>query len=594
MPVRPRNPLFAIVYAASSSLVVVSLVALVWLAGEQVETTATRSMVSADQMAVRSLTRLAVTVPVGEPPVFDPDRITQADLDALTAQGYLELTILSPDGRVLVGDHPTAGGPVLADDLTRSLAGESRASLLEGGQRADGGPALVEHLPLLVDDRVIAVVRIERDATAILADVEMTRSYIAVIASAGAVALALLLFLIYRAANRRIGLQALRLAEAARHDPLTGLLNHGSIVEHLSGAIEAAGPRDIDVGIALIDIDNFRMLNETHGHAAGDFVLMQLARELEIERGPSSTIGRFGPDEFLVVARNGTARELEPTIEGLRRRLDATALDVGAAEQLPVSISVGIAHFPWHASSATDLLSAATVALGEAKSGGGGGVRTAGEWDDDTKPGHGHFDVYRALVIAVDTKDRYTKRHSEDVARYAVFLARELGLDDALVDIVRTAGLLHDVGKIGVPDDVLRKPGKLTAHEYDIVKQHVVLGDLIVRDLPASWLIRTGIRHHHERWDGTGYVDHLEGEAIPLIARLLAVADAFSAMTTSRPYRKSLDVREALRRIEDGAGTQLDASLATAFVTAMESAPDAPLPGSDRDRLRIWTPSAAA
>ena len=164
------------------------------------------------------------------------------------------------------------------------------------------------------------------------------------------------------------------------------------------------------------------------------------------------------------------------------------------------------------------------------------------------------FDVLQGLVFAVDTKDRYTKRHSEDVARYAVFLARQDGLDEATIGAVRLAGLLHDIGKIGMPDHLLRKPGALTDDEYEIVKQHVVLGDLIVRDLPDTDLIRAGIRHHHERWDGTGYVDGLAGEDIPLIARIVAVADSFSAMTTSRAYRKALDTDEAIRRLVGAAG----------------------------------------
>jgi diguanylate cyclase (GGDEF)-like protein/putative nucleotidyltransferase with HDIG domain len=388
--------------------------------------------------------------------------------------------------------------------------------------------------------------------------------------------------------------QAEQLTESGRRDPLTGLLNHGAVVERLIDEIETARPLNLGVGIALVDVDNFRLLNDTHGHAEGDFVLAELAHELEIEGGEWAAIGRYGPDEFLIIAPDRSARRLEPTIERLRRRLDETALDFGSTSQLPVSISVGVAHFPWHATSATELLSAATVALCEAKSGGGGGVRTAGEWDDTDRPGHGQFDVFRGLVIAVDTKDRYTKRHSEDVAAYAVFLARQMELDETLIDTIRTAGLLHDIGKIGIPDDILRKPGDLTAHEYDIVKQHVVLGEVIVRDLPASRLIRAGIRHHHERWDGSGYIDGLAGEAIPYIARVLAVADAFSAMTTSRPYRKALSVEEALRRVTDAAGTQLDAGLALAFVKAMETAADAPMPGADNKRIRIWTPPAPA
>ncbi|HEX5823422.1 MAG TPA: HD domain-containing phosphohydrolase, partial [Candidatus Limnocylindrales bacterium] len=140
---------------------------------------------------------------------------------------------------------------------------------------------------------------------------------------------------------------------------------------------------------------------------------------------------------------------------------------------------------------------------------------------------------------------------------------------------------------------ILRKPGKLTEVEFAIVKQHVALGDMIVRDLPDIDLIRAGIRHHHERWDGAGYLDRLEGEGIPLIARILAVGDAFSAMTTTRPYRKALGIREALTRLEDAAGSQLDEQLVRLFVEGIETAPDAPLPGMEGSASDLWTPRVA-
>jgi HD-GYP domain-containing protein (c-di-GMP phosphodiesterase class II) len=150
------------------------------------------------------------------------------------------------------------------------------------------------------------------------------------------------------------------------------------------------------------------------------------------------------------------------------------------------------------------------------------------------------------------------------------------------------AGLLHDVGKIGIPDTLLRRPGKLTADEFEIFKQHVALGDAIVRDVPNVDGVRAGIRFHHERWDGRGYLDGLEGEEIPLIGRLLAVADPFSAMTTTRPYRKALSVEEALKRLGDAAGTQLQEDFVVAFIAGIETAPDAPLPVEAG--ARIWRP----
>ena len=228
------------------------------------------------------------------------------------------------------------------------------------------------------------------------------------------------------------------------------------------------------------------------------------------------------------------------------------------------------------------------MTLEEAKASGGNAIRVAGRSPRRTRASRS-FDVLQGLVLAVDTKDRYTKRHSEDVARYASSSAEQLGLDAELLETIQVAGLLHDVGKIGIPDDILRKPGKLTAEEYAVVKQHVALGDMIVRDLPDVETVRAGIRHHHERWDGNGYLDGLAGEEIPLIGRILAVGDAFSAMTTTRPYRKALSLSEALRRLEDAAGTQLDARLVELFVGVSRPS-GAPLPGADVQSLRLWTP----
>ena len=165
------------------------------------------------------------------------------------------------------------------------------------------------------------------------------------------------------------------------------------------------------------------------------------------------------------------------------------------------------------------------------------------------------------------------------MARYATFIGRRIGLTTEELRTIEVAGRLHDIGKIGIPDAILRKPGRLTEGEYAIVQQHVALGDMIVRDLPDLDAVRAGIRHHHERWDGQGYLDRLTGESIPRIARILAVADAFSAMTTTRPYRKALDVREAMLRLTDAAGTQLDERLVVAFLDGMEHDADPPLPG---------------
>ncbi|HEX2141212.1 MAG TPA: diguanylate cyclase, partial [Candidatus Limnocylindria bacterium] len=411
---------------------------------------------------------------------------------------------------------------------------------------------------------------------------------IVIVTLGAAAALAVILFLVFRTAQKRIAHQHAQLLEAERRDPLTGLLNHGAAVTLLADMVERAKVDAAQIGLALVDVDNFRLLNDTHGHQAGDDVLCRVSRLVARGAGANATVARYGPDEFVVVIRDTAAAHLQAMLEGLRIGLGEETIQFGDSENLPISFSAGVAVYPDHADAVTDLLSAATVALAEAKAGGGDATCVARTSDEDERAATASFDVLQGLIIAVDTKDRYTKRHSEDVARYAVFLANEMGLDEETRRVIHLAGLLHDVGKIGIPDALLRKPGRLSGDEFDVFKQHVALGDAIVREVPHAEQVRAGIRHHHERWDGNGYLAGLEGEEIPLVARILAVADAFSAMTTTRPYRKALPLREALKRLGDAAGDQLEEELVTTFITGIETASDAPLPGDQP--AGIWRP----
>jgi diguanylate cyclase (GGDEF)-like protein len=394
--------------------------------------------------------------------------------------------------------------------------------------------------------------------------------------------------MVFRSAQGRISRQTAALLEATRRDPLTGLLNHGALVGELAQAVEQSRDAGGAIGVALLDLDGFRLLNDTYGHEAGDAALMTVVGLLDEEVPSDLVYGRYGPDEFLLLAGARQIADLGASVERVRVRLADLALQFDTSERLPLTVSVGICTYPEHGTSVTELLTIAATTLQEAKASGGDAIRYAGA-DLDRGGETRTFDVFQGLILAVDTKDRYTKRHSEDVARYAVFLARRAGVDEDTVQTIRVAGLLHDVGKIGVPDHILRKPGQLTDQEYAMVQQHVALGDMIVRDLPNIDLIRAGVRHHHERWDGNGYLHRLAGEDIPLIARILAVGDAFSAMTTTRPYRKALPIEEALRRLEDAAGTQLDERLVVTFVRGIQEEADAPLPGAD-GTARLWTP----
>ena len=510
----------------------------------------------------------------------------------------LHIELRRPDGTVIASEDPRLSGvrATITPDFATALQGNTALAVLQDGAPSEAGLALSmptllrEYFPISDGSAVQAVVAVWRDAGPVLQAMDDVRREVVIVTLTGAMVAAVFLFLVFRAAQTRISRQTVALVEATRRDAATGLLNHGALLTSLAGRIETARQKHEPIAVALLDIDGFRLLNDTHGHAAGDAALRAVATLIGRVFDHHVVRGRYGPDEFLVIVDGARAAALEPVIERLQAILAAEALDIEPAERLPVTISAGISLYPTDAESVTGLLASAVQTLGEAKASGGDAIRVAGRLpvqSADAKT----FDVFQGLILAVDTKDRYTKRHCEDVARYALFLARLLRLDSDAVVTIRVAGLLHDVGKIGIPDAILRKPGRLTGDEFDVVKQHVALGDMIVRDLPNIDLIRAGVRHHHERWDGRGYLHALAGDDIPLVARILAVGDAFSAMTTTRPYRKAFSVEEALRRLEDAAGSQLDESLVKLFLDGLRTDADAPLPGMvEPANERLWAP----
>jgi diguanylate cyclase (GGDEF)-like protein/putative nucleotidyltransferase with HDIG domain len=572
----------------------VSCTALAVLASEHVRTTAIRTTVAGDQPAIRDFVASNLTTADVDGSASSPTRRAELDrkLDHLAqSYGYRHAAVTLADGAILAGDAATTTPTIDAARRSSAESGQPTATI---SKSPGGSPALNEAIPISVNGVVQLVVTLERDASSVISAGDEAWRDVLLVTGLATVVLALLLRAIFHAAGLRLGRQALELLESRRRDPVTGLINHGATAARLTEVLATATTDGSSVGIALVDIDNFRLLNETYGSPAGDEALLLVARALEAESAPWEALGRFGPDEFLAIAPAAVARDLPAVMKRVHTALDSASLQFEGSERLPLTISVGVTYFPFHATGVNELLSAATIALGEAKAGGGNRTVIADAWTSEPKAAQSTFDVFQGLVVAIDNKDRYTKRHSEDVACYALFLAARIELSEADRAVLRTAGLLHDIGKIGIPDDILRKPGRLSPYEYEIVKQHVALGDLIVRDLPEIELIRAGVRHHHERWDGQGYLDRLEGEQIPLFARILAVGDAFSAMTTTRPYRKALSVQQALDELRAAAGTQLDPELVRLFVDGIEHDPDAPMPGADRNGTQLWTPTTRA
>ena len=501
-------------------------------------------------------------------------------LERLVQGGEMSRIIVwSRDGRVVYASDPAIRGQrfAIGDHLAEAFGGHPVA---EYGIEADDEvgevpgadalpvPFLELYVPIrgAVDGPIIGVYESYQDARPIELLVIQTRGDVLVLALAAAGVLFAILWLSFAGASQLLARQNRLLRERAVRDGLTGLANHGFLLEELNRHLDRAEPRG---ALALLDIDNFRLLNAGHGHRAGDEALRRTAAVLAAVAQPGQLYGRFGPDEFLL-ACFVDEQQLTATLAALTAALAEVDLRFGDSERLPLSVSVGVARVPQDGRNALDLLSVAEAALREAKTSGGQVTKVADQSTIGSLAAQNTvFGVFEGLLVSVDTKDHYTRSHSEDVTGYALFLADELRLDDEERRLLRLAGLLHDIGKIGIPDGILRKPAPLTGEEYDIVKQHVALGDAIVGAVPQLADVRAGVRHHHERWDGSGYLDGLAGRGHPPPGPHPGRGRRVLGDDHHPPYRKALPPAEALARMAQAAGTQLDPELAMAFVTAM-------------------------
>ncbi len=365
--------------------------------------------------------------------------------------------------------------------------------------------------------------------------------------------------------------------ERADRDSLTGLLNHRAFHKRLEQEAGRALRESSSVAVVMLDMDNFKFFNDAYGHILGDKILYQVADRLRSICRSYDTVARFGGDEFALLLPFGSKdvnrSELEARLWVDMKGLTCSPDDSGGSS-IPINISTGVAVFPGEAAERGAALELADERLRRAKT--GGAVDTEADVIRRIAGGAVEgFSMLDALVTSVDNKDRYTRKHSEDVARYSVMIARELNWSHEEIETVAVAALLHDVGKIGVPDAVLRKPGKLTDAEYSAIQQHPMMGAALVSTAMGLEKTLDAVRHHHERWDGGGYPYGLSGEETPLMARLMAVADAFSAMTTDRPYRKGMPWEKALAILQEGAGTQWDKQCVEAFLQAQSARLDA-------------------
>ena len=364
---------------------------------------------------------------------------------------------------------------------------------------------------------------------------------------------------------QRSAYQALRAMRLALTDPLSGLGNHRSFQERLKHELLRAEADDEPFTLCLIDVDDFKRINDLYGHPVGDRVLARVGRRLR-QNGEAF---RLGGDEFALLLPGVTAEEALSTASSVLARIGSLELaDVGS-----VTASAGVAGFPHQAFDRDDLIRLADSALYWAKEHGKNRVHVyrpdVVELAELRRLAHGpdraaRFRAAASLAKAVDARDTYTGSHSTRVAELSAWIAHRLGLDREQIELTRLAGSLHDLGKLAIPEEILRKPGPLTDPERLVLQRHPEIGHRMLENLGvdpvAEWVL-----HHHERWDGTGYPERLRGEEIPLGARIIFVADAYDAMTSDRAYRGRLTPREAIEELERCSGTQFDPEIVAAF-----------------------------
>ena len=369
-----------------------------------------------------------------------------------------------------------------------------------------------------------------------------------------------------QAAEARIIELEAELDRAGSRDSLVaGLLTLPAFRVQLELDVQRAQRYGTPMTIAVLDLDRFRYLNMKRGYAAGDAVLAAVGELLASRTRALDLTCRAGADEFVMLLSETTLDEARVGLERVIVELE----DIEAGDQRGLSASVGLAGLR-QGQSADSILAQATLALEGARAEGGGRIKisdgTEGEPGQALAPMGANVEVVAALAQALEERDQYTGEHSESVVDLTERVAIELALDSDEVREVRTAALLHDIGKVGIPDEILHKPGPLDAREWEIMRQHPVIGERIMRAIPGMGRIARIVRHEHERWDGGGYPDGLAGETIPVAARIILACDAYHAMVSDRPYREAMPHHAAMAELTANAGSQFDPKVVEALV----------------------------
>ncbi len=409
--------------------------------------------------------------------------------------------------------------------------------------------------------------------------------------------------------------------EQAITDGLTGVKTHRFLMEALSSEWKRSTRANRPFSLVLMDLDRFKFVNDFYGHLEGDVVLQRVGHILEQNCRRSDVVARYGGDEFVILMPETTVEQARQLASKLRGWVASDPL----LRDKNITASFGIAGFPVHGSTPQELIQVADSSMYLSKHQGGNSVSSAEQGDpNDTKrwkkdvleaylgvtlkrlfstgpeafeeiyrrleqftrslteqggggPGDGLppavVETVTSLALAIDAKDHYTQGHSQKVSAYAVMIAQALGMTVPEIEEIRLAALLHDIGKVGIPETILNKSGPLDASEWETMKTHTDLGAKILEPLEAMNHIRLMVRHHHEFYDGTGYPERLEGEQIPHGARVIAIADAYDTITSERTYKKARTPEDAFGELERCAANQFDPELVRIFIETMRRAP---------------------
>jgi diguanylate cyclase (GGDEF)-like protein/putative nucleotidyltransferase with HDIG domain len=371
--------------------------------------------------------------------------------------------------------------------------------------------------------------------------------------------------------------------QRANIDGVTEIYNHRYFQERLNSEIERASRYDHTLSVILLDLDNFKSFNDSWGHQEGDRLLKWFASVCSQCVRTMDVLARYGGEEFIVILPETGYAEALTVAERIREAAEKQNL-IDFDRSKGVTVSAGVATYPLHANSRHALILCADAALYSAKHAGKNRCVTYNESCNrlcHTTTAHveallatDDLSAIEALAGVIDARDWHMRGHSHAVMQMSVALGYKLGMTAGEIDDLRSAALLHDLGKIGTPEEVLGKKAPLNDAEHEQIRSHAYLGAQILKRVQQMNSILPGVKHHHERFDGKGYPNGLTGEGIPLLARVIAIADAYDAMTSPRSYKASMSPEQALVEIQHCAGSQFDPELVRIFVEVMQMRQD--------------------